>query len=105
MWHSLQQLSNCVNEGVYFLFPMVTQGHLFQQLIHLLLLTEIKYISEEYMKKRVVIVYIGKINKDKGLTCILSKLQWNRLSASFSWFSSSAVGGLYRSLRDSFTGW
>ncbi|KAG7264330.1 hypothetical protein CRUP_009952 [Coryphaenoides rupestris] len=30
--------------------------------------------------------------------------QWNRLSASFSRLSSSAVGGLYRSERESFTG-
>lgn len=46
-----------------------------------------------------------RCRRSGGLTCILSRLQWNRLSASFSWFSSSAVGGLYRSLRDNFAGW
>lgn len=41
----------------------------------------------------------------KRLTFILSRLQWKRLSASFSWFSSSAVGGLYKSLLESLMGW
>lgn len=45
MWHSLEQLGDCPNEGVYLLFPALTQGDLFQQLFHLLSATDYRQRS------------------------------------------------------------
>ena len=49
-------------------------------------------------------VGVSHIHHIPKLTCILSRLQWNRLSVSFSCFSSSGVGALYNSLLDTFNG-
>lgn len=101
LWYCLQQLGDCLNEGVYLPFFTLTQGHLFEQLFHLL--SKERHLRGSYKNQSgyglCVDVHV------KRLTCILSRLQWKRLSASFSWFSSSAVGGLYRSLLDSLMGW
>lgn len=101
LWHCLQQLGDCLNEGVYLPFFALTQGHLFEQLFHLL--SEERHLRGSYKTQSGYGLHVDV--QVKRLTCILSRLQWKRLSASFSWFSSSAVGGLYRSFLDSLMGW
>lgn len=104
--HILEQLGDCLNEQVDLLLLPLTQGNLFQKLLHLTGKTDERY-ERGTCEATIGFLFscFGSCGQESDLTCILRRLQWNRLSASFSWFSSSAVGGLYRSLRDIFTGW